>query len=229
MAVDDAIKSVVAHVFDSASGVRRQERSRATRRELIDAARVIFARDGFELARLEDIAAAAGKTRGAFYANFKDKEDVFFAIVEDDIAHDGRALHHDLSTASSLDERLDVLAHYLLGVLLDRSRMLLSLEFKLYCIRRPQHHKRLAALHAEMCVRCAETHIDHLLPEFVHGDAGRQRKAAIFGTVLDGLVLNRLFQPDAMEAEAMLSLIKAAMRIALDEPGAAGSFRSAAL
>src|ERR1700733_7368045 len=65
------------------SRTRQAERTRATRRKLLDAAKRIFAQDGFEAARLEDIAAGAGYTRGAFYANFKSKEDIFFALFEE--------------------------------------------------------------------------------------------------------------------------------------------------
>src|SRR4029077_14991548 len=63
--------------------VHQTERARATRRKLLDAAKRIFAKDGFEAARLEDIAGGAGYTRGAFYANFKSKEDIFFALLEE--------------------------------------------------------------------------------------------------------------------------------------------------
>ena len=52
-------------------------------RKLLAAAEKTFARDGFEAARLEDIASLAGYTRGAFYANFKSKEDIFFALLEE--------------------------------------------------------------------------------------------------------------------------------------------------
>src|ERR1700749_1355743 len=45
-------------------------KSERTRAELLRAAEVIFARDGFEASRIEDIAAEAGRSRGAFYANF---------------------------------------------------------------------------------------------------------------------------------------------------------------
>src|SRR5215813_7956123 len=64
---------------------RHQERSEATRARLIRAAEKIFARDGFEAAKLEEIAAEAGYTRGAFYANFESKEDLFFALLEQEI------------------------------------------------------------------------------------------------------------------------------------------------
>src|SRR5579872_6765002 len=59
---------------------RQQLRTETTRRKLLGAAERIFARSGFEAARLEDIAALAGYTRGAFYANFEGKEDIFFAL-----------------------------------------------------------------------------------------------------------------------------------------------------
>src|SRR5882724_5891509 len=62
---------------------RQAERTEATRQKLLAAAERIFAKDGFEAARLEDISAGAGYTRGAFYANFKSKEDIFFALLEE--------------------------------------------------------------------------------------------------------------------------------------------------
>src|SRR5579883_130645 len=61
---------------------KHQQKTAATRHALLAAARRIFARDGFEACRIEDIAAAAGYTRGAFYAHFRAKEDLFFAIFE---------------------------------------------------------------------------------------------------------------------------------------------------
>src|SRR5580698_10826505 len=60
---------------------RHRERSEATRARLIRAAEKIFARDGFEAAKLEEIAAEAGYTRRAFYANFESKEELFIALI----------------------------------------------------------------------------------------------------------------------------------------------------
>ena len=63
---------------------KHQQRTEATRRALLRSARRIFARDGFEASRIEDIAAAIGHTRGAFYAHFKTKEDLFFVLLEEE-------------------------------------------------------------------------------------------------------------------------------------------------
>ena len=61
---------------------KHQQRTEQTRRKLLEAGLRVFVRDGFEAARIEDIAAASGHTRGAFYANFETKEDLFLALLE---------------------------------------------------------------------------------------------------------------------------------------------------
>lgn len=76
----DAVNAMVDSINiagQPTASLRKQQRGLVTRQELLRSARAIFARDGFEHARIEDIAANAGRTRGAFYDNFKDKEDVF--------------------------------------------------------------------------------------------------------------------------------------------------------
>lgn len=124
---------------------RQQLRTEATRRKLLAAAERIFARSGFEAARLEDIAALAGYTRGAFYANFEGKEDIFFALLEDwvgrRIATVEAVLERDLSAA----ERLRDLREYYAQLATDRRFVLLSFEFRLFAIRHPCAHARLRA------------------------------------------------------------------------------------
>jgi AcrR family transcriptional regulator len=52
-----------------------------TRAALLDAARELFLEQGFQKARIEEIAERAGVTRGAFYHHFADKTAIFDAIV----------------------------------------------------------------------------------------------------------------------------------------------------
>ncbi|MBV8950275.1 MAG: helix-turn-helix transcriptional regulator, partial [Actinobacteria bacterium] len=60
------------------------ERRRAmTRRYLLDAAEVVFVRDGFYGATLDKVASLAGFTKGAVYSNFKNKEDLFVELLDD--------------------------------------------------------------------------------------------------------------------------------------------------
>jgi AcrR family transcriptional regulator len=54
-----------------------------TRARLLEAAAEVFAARGYERATLEDVAAAAGLTKGAVYSNFPGKEELFFALMKD--------------------------------------------------------------------------------------------------------------------------------------------------
>ncbi|MGB3283855.1 TetR family transcriptional regulator, partial [Mycolicibacter algericus] len=59
-----------------------QRRLEHTRNLLLDAAEQVFARRGFDGAALEDIADAAGYTRGAIYSHFGSKAELFLAVIE---------------------------------------------------------------------------------------------------------------------------------------------------
>ena len=60
----------------------RAERREQTRDDLIAAADRLFVEGGFHATSLDQIAAAAGYTKGAVYSNFASKEDLFFAVYE---------------------------------------------------------------------------------------------------------------------------------------------------
>ncbi len=129
---------------------RHQERSEATRAKLIRAAEKIFARDGFEAARLEEIAAEAGYTRGAFYANFESKEDLFFALLEGQISSRINAFEHIIRNVHDPEAKLRAFREFFLTVCEDRRWSLLSLEFKLFAVRHPEVKVRLAAMNRRL-------------------------------------------------------------------------------
>jgi AcrR family transcriptional regulator len=135
---------------------RQQARTDATRGKLLDAAESIFARDGFEAARLEDIAAQAGYTRGAFYANFQGKEDIFFALLErwvgTRIAEVNALIAHQETSA----KLLRALREDYVRKIRDRRFSLLSLEFKLFALRHPEAHARLRGRQRRLRATSAE-------------------------------------------------------------------------
>lgn len=61
---------------------RTKQESERTRREILAAARRVFARQGVTRTTFEEIAAAAGVTRGAIYWHFANKTELFFAMRE---------------------------------------------------------------------------------------------------------------------------------------------------
>ena len=125
----------------------RQERTEITRARLIQSAENVFARDGFEAAKLEEIAADAGYTRGAFYANFDSKEDLFFALLEREVETQIGALEREMDRVVEPEAKLKALRDFFLRKTMDRRWCLLALEFKLFAARHPQVRQRLAAMH----------------------------------------------------------------------------------
>jgi AcrR family transcriptional regulator len=64
----------------------RAESQARTRQLVLEAAERLFQANGFAATSLEDIAKAAGFSKGAVYSNFAGKTDLFFAIVEQQFA-----------------------------------------------------------------------------------------------------------------------------------------------
>lgn len=54
-----------------------------TRTKLLDAAAEVFAEKGYANASMDDVAAAAGMTKGALYWNFDSKEALFHALLDE--------------------------------------------------------------------------------------------------------------------------------------------------
>lgn len=61
---------------------RKAEQSEQTRGAPVEAARGLFSERGYAGVSTEEIVQAAGVTRGALYHHFKDKQDLFVAVVE---------------------------------------------------------------------------------------------------------------------------------------------------
>ena len=70
---------------------------------LIEAAERLFIRKGFDDASVEEISEMAGYSRGAFYSNFDNKEQVFLAVIDQ---RRPKALDDILRQASEPAERI---------------------------------------------------------------------------------------------------------------------------
>jgi AcrR family transcriptional regulator len=61
----------------------RKEKQAKTRSSLIESAAKVFCRHGMDRASIDQVAEDAGYTKGAFYANFKNKEELFLAMLDE--------------------------------------------------------------------------------------------------------------------------------------------------
>ncbi|MCQ2132815.1 MAG: TetR/AcrR family transcriptional regulator [Bacteroidaceae bacterium] len=56
-----------------------------TRNHLVDTARILFAKNGFEATTMNDIAAASGKGRRTLYTYFSSKEEIYVAVIQSEL------------------------------------------------------------------------------------------------------------------------------------------------
>jgi AcrR family transcriptional regulator len=63
--------------------MRKADQSEATRKALVAAGRELFAGRGYRATSTQEVVKLAGVTRGALYHHFRDKEDLFAAVFED--------------------------------------------------------------------------------------------------------------------------------------------------
>ena len=100
---------------------RTKEEAAQTRQQLLNAALSIFSRKSFEAVSLEEVAEAAGVTRGAIYHHFGSKADLFMALIEDASAQGGVVVQQAIAGGGSFtDITRRVLEHTL--TLLEENR-----------------------------------------------------------------------------------------------------------
>jgi AcrR family transcriptional regulator len=131
----------------------RERRLERTRSLLLDAAEEVFAEKGFTPASLDDIARAAGYTKGAIYKHFATKEDLFLAVSDRYWRRYFDNFAEVMSTSRQIGAReLDEIAKRWRQLSHDRGaeHAALGHEFTLYLIRNPDARERVAAKRSEV-------------------------------------------------------------------------------
>ena len=128
----------------------KERRIEHTRQILLDAAEEVFARKGLTGAALEEIADAAGFTRGAIYSQFGAKEKLFLAVVDRQRQRflDGFA-EVMMSFHRLADVDIDELAARWRQLSSGTDRAALGYELTLFLLRNPDARQRVAAQRLE--------------------------------------------------------------------------------
>jgi AcrR family transcriptional regulator len=190
------------------SRVRTRPTRDDTCEKLFEAAARVFEEQGIGGASIEAIAAAAGFSRGAFYSNFKSKDELIIAMLEDHVAQTVRRNLDLLARHKSAEDFIDALRT------MDRSRHdplgrspLLHMEMILFVARaekrRPELAKRLRA-RRKLIAQIVET-------TSKNSGSTRRLDPAWAGAILlaleDGFRLHRLIDPETTPADSFLRAI----------------------
>jgi len=137
----------------------RQRRLERTRGLFVDAAEQVFAEKGFVPATLDDIAKAAGYSKGAIYKYFPTKEDLFLAVNERYWRSYFDKFAEVMAAEAEFGAReIDEIAERWRQLSYDRGpeTAALGLEFNLYLLRNPEARKRVEARRTEVVEELAK-------------------------------------------------------------------------
>ncbi|TDN69832.1 TetR family transcriptional regulator [Paraburkholderia sp. BL10I2N1] len=127
----------------------REQSKDQTRERLLDAALAIFMKKGFVATSVEDIAGAAGYTRGAFYSNFRSKPELFLELLRRDHEAMQADLHAIFEGDASREEMEARVLTYYSRMPMDNKCFLLWVEAKLLAARDARFRTRFNAFMRE--------------------------------------------------------------------------------
>lgn len=151
---------------------KHEIKTKETRELLLEAAETIFVRDGYEGAELGEIATLAGRTKGAIYAQFKSKEDIFLALIEEKAKRYRSQMEKMLTASTSQEENLAAFRQFCLHLAENHAWFLLLLEFKLFALRHPESKGRLQSFYDKVNPDNSEKKLAELF-----GSAGKGKNA----------------------------------------------------
>ncbi len=181
----------------------RERRLEHTRSLLLDAAEVVFGEKGFTAATLDDIAYAAGYTKGAIYKHFATKEDLFLAVSDRYWRRYFDSFAEVMASATRVGaHELDQIAERWRQLSLDRGaqQAALGLEFTLYLHRNPDARDRVAAKRSEVVTKLADFIVESMdklgatlsIPPLIFAETlVATSDSVILGSQLDGMDLYR--------------------------------------
>jgi AcrR family transcriptional regulator len=189
----------------------RDERKRRTRADLLETARRVFEERGFHAASLEEIADAAGYTKGAIYSNFAGKDELFLAVLMEHIERRADALFDVAFDGKDFESGVRAVARS--GVELGEHEPAwtpLLVEFWTHVSNRPELRAAVHELHERQLDAFARV-VEELASR--HGKRFRiAPRDVVRGTAAlgRGLALERLVAPDAQLGDVYEELFVAA-------------------
>jgi AcrR family transcriptional regulator len=185
---------------------KNELRTKETRDLLLRSAETIFVRDGYERAELGEIAALAGRTKGAIYAHFENKEDLFIALFAERMTLHATRMNELLAGSTSTEQNLQIFRKFYVGTLQDKNWHLLLLEFKLLAIRRPESKERLRRVYRELLPQAHdEEACTKVFGSGGHGKAALNRSVAVatLAPILSALAVEEQFEPALLGESAL--------------------------
>lgn len=185
----------------------REQRRDLTRHELLAAAAAVFAARGYHAASIDDIADAAGFTKGAVYSNFVSKEDLFLALVRERQEQMLQAFFAAAEAGAADDTTPASITGVFRRLSPTPEEFALWQEFELYARRQPELLARLRADSDAMFTQLVGLVEDHWKSLDAEPPLPHVALARLYVAIFDGLARQRALDPDTVPDELFAQLV----------------------
>jgi AcrR family transcriptional regulator len=177
----------------------RKERQARTRELLMESAATVAARRGIERASLDEVAERAGFTKGAVYANFGNKEELFLAMLDAHFEARLEELDRIVSTEADPDTQAREAAQGLMRMLdAQPESHRLFFEFAVYAARNEGFREQLVARYRSLRERLADLLAERVDRPGIDPVVPPDEVAAMAFAMANGMALERLLEPEAV-------------------------------
>jgi AcrR family transcriptional regulator len=187
----------------------RKQRQEHTRHCLLEAAARVFARRGLVQASVDEVAADAGFTKGAVYANFGSKEELFLEMLDARFAQRLAEMDRALSTDEPPEAQARAAGRdfvdYLSG---DPDWARLFLEAALHASRDEGFRVQLTSRYEAMRARMAELLRDRAQAGGFDPGVPFDQLATMIFAMANGVAFERFVEPDAVPDDLFASMLE---------------------
>ena len=192
------------HRLDRRTRAARAE-GRHAREELLTAALHVFARRGYDQAGVDEIAAAAGYSKGALYWHFSGKEELLATLLDERIDAPARELVALLQSAPpDRDMSVEAARAFARRLREQREAVLLDREYWSLAIRDPELRARYIARQTDLRHALAAA-LDARMRQLGTPDLpmGPERVARVVMSIIAGLAVDELIEPGSVDPDLL--------------------------
>jgi AcrR family transcriptional regulator len=175
-----------------------------TRARLIEAAAQVVGEKGWDKTSLEEVAARAGVTRGSIYGNFKNRDELFLAIVH----ARWKPVIPTYQPGMSFKEMMHALGKGVATATPERRAQAVgALSFQLYALTHEDMRARIARLNAEIYRHAASA----MAKAFEKSELPMppERLVKVLHALTDGLTFLRFLMPELITDDVVIAAFEA--------------------
>ena len=187
----------------------RKEKQAHTRFCLMESAARVFTRRGLQQASIDEVAGDAGFTKGAFYANFKSKEELFLAMLDERFAQRIEEIDRVWSSGGDIRDKARQAGQDFAQYLSDDEWSRLFFEFAAYAARNEEFRQELVTRYRALRERVADIYSRQKEKMGIEPAVAPEQVAAMIFAMANGLALEKLLEPDAVADDAFGTMLVA--------------------